>query len=92
MCKFCHNSCHYGRLTAQFESGKIREEYFLSIIQHANTLLAINSLPQKNWDVTVDDNIYQIEWRKWNLVLEINGLEKRFYSLYKNKEELEKAY
>lgn len=92
LCKFCHNAIHFGRLTAQRDSGKIQERTYYSIISHANTLLAQNNLPRKNWDASVDDNIYNVSWDKWCLILNINGKEQRFYSLYKNQEELEAHY
>lgn len=91
-CKFCHNSIHFGRLTAQRDSGKIQEKTFYSIIQYANTILKNAGLPQKNWDATVNDNIYDIPWEQWRLVLTIEGEDKSFYSLYKDQADLESHY
>lgn len=92
LCKFCHNAIHFGRLTAQVESGKMQERSYYAIVSHANTVLREAGLPAKNWDVKVDDNIHQVPWEKWRLILNINGEDKEFYSLYKNQEELEAAY
>lgn len=88
----CHAAVHFGRLTAQYESGKLRDKEFYATISHANTLLKNAGLPAKNWDVSVNDNIYNIPWEQWRLVLNINGVEQSFYSLYKNQEELEASY
>jgi hypothetical protein len=89
----CHQAIHFGRLTAKFEQREIREQTFLAILQHANTLLANNQLPQKNWDATVDDNSkYNVPWKQWHLNLNIEGEEKSFYSLYDNQEDLEAHY
>jgi hypothetical protein len=92
LCKYCHNAIHYGRLFAQHEAGKIWTNYFYAILQHANTLLKENNLPQKNWDVTVNDNVNNIPWEQWRLVLDINGKEESFYSLYKDQADLEAHY
>lgn len=92
LCKYCHNYIHFGRLTAQYESGKIQEKTFYSIISHGNTILKKCGLPKKNLDVDVDDNIYNIPWEQWRLILNINNEEKSFYSLYKNQKELEESY
>ena len=92
LCKFCHNAIHFGRLTAQLESGKIQQKTFYSIIQHANTILEKSGLPRKNWDASVDDNIYNISWETWRLTLCIEGENKSFYSLYKDLADLEAHY
>lgn len=92
LCKFCHNAIHFGRLTAQLQSGKIQEKTYYSIVQHANTILKNAGLPQKNWNVEVNDNIHDIPWEQWRLILNINGTDQEFYSLYKNQEELEASY
>lgn len=92
LCKYCHNYIHFGRLFAQHESGKIQDKTFYSIISHGNTILQKAGLPMKNLDPTVDDNVNNIDWSKWKMILTINGEDKEFYSLYKNQEELEKHY
>lgn len=92
LCSCCHNSIHFGRLTAQYESGKIQEKTFREVISHANTLLANSKLPRKNWDITINDNINNLSWDSFYLLLVIDGKEQKFYSLYKNEAELQAAY
>lgn len=92
LCKMCHSGIHFGRLTAQRDSGKIQEKSFYAVVSHCNSVLRRAELPLKNWDTAVDDNIYKIPWDKWHLSLVINGEKKDFYSLYKNEEELNAAY
>lgn len=92
LCKWCHNSIHFGRLTAQYEAGKIQDKVYYGIISHANSILRQNNLPPKNWDATIDDNIYQIPWDKWHLELTINGEKQQFYSLFKDEAELLASY
>lgn len=88
----CHAGIHFGRLTAQYESGKIQPKTYYQVISHCNTVLAKAGLPPKNWDVNVNDNIYNVEWDKWCLILNIEGRERRFYSLYKDQADLESHY
>ena len=88
----CHPAIHFGRLTAQHESGKITDKEFMSVLSYANTLLAKNNLPAKNWNAETDDNICNIPWKQWYLALNINGKEERFYSKFTCKEELEEYY
>lgn len=92
LCKFCHNGCHFGRLTAQRDTGKIQEKTFYSIVSHCNSVLKDAGLPQKNWDASVDDNVYNIPWNEWNLELIIDGKVQKFYSLYKDEAECDAAY
>lgn len=92
LCKYCHNSIHWGRLTAQFESGKIQEKVYYSIISHANSILADNNLPSKNWDATINDNVENIPWLDWYLELTIDGNTQKFHSLFKNESELDASY
>ena len=88
----CHKAIHYGRWSAQLDSGKITEQEFYKVIGYANKILAENNLPEKDWDATKDDNIYNVPWDQWYLELEINGKVEKFYSLYKNEEDLRKHY
>lgn len=92
LCKACHNYCHYGRLFAQRDAGKIQDKTFYSIISHGNTILKKAGLPQKNLDPTVNDNVYNIPWSSWHLDLTIEGEEKSFYSLYKDEADLKAHY
>lgn len=92
LCKACHNGCHFGRLTAQFESGKIQPKTYYQIISYCNTVLSNAGLPKKNWDTTVNDNYANIPWEQWHLTLIINGEEQKFYSLYKDQADLEAHY
>lgn len=92
LCKWCHNYIHFGRLTAQYEAGKIQEQTFHSIISHGNTILKKAGLPQKNLDASVDDNKYQVPWENWHLTLTIEGEAKEFYSLFKDENELNEYY
>lgn len=88
LCRYCHSYIHFGRLFNEYESGNIEEKEFYAILSHGNTLLQNNNLPPKNLDPDIDDNIYHLDWDVWNLTLTIEGEEKKFYSLYKNEEEL----
>lgn len=88
----CHQYIHFGRLFAQRDAGKIQEKTFYSIISHGNSVLEEAKLPRKNLDPNVDDNVYNIPWEQWRLVLTINGEEQSFYSLYKDKADLEAHY
>ena len=92
LCKYCHQGVHFGRLTAQRDSGKIQDQTFYSIISHCNSVLDDANLPEKNWDVSVNDNIYNVPWEKYHLTLIIEGKQQDFYSLYKDEEELNRAY
>lgn len=92
LCKYCHNFCHFGRLFAQRDAGKIQDKTFYAIISHGNSVLEKAKLPRKNLDPNVDDNIYNIPWEQWRLVLTIEGEEQSFYSLYKDKADLEAHY
>lgn len=92
LCKYCHNYVHFGRLTAQKDSGKIQEKTFYSIISHGNSILKANNLPMKNLDASVDDNVYCVPWNEWHLTLTVEGEDKSYYSLFKDKEELEAHY
>lgn len=92
LCKYCHNYCHYGRLFAQRDAGKIQDKTFYAIISHGNTVLDKAGLPQKNLDPTVDDNVYQLGWHDFHLDLTIEGKEQSFYSLYKDEEDLKAHY
>ena len=92
LCKFCHNGCHFGRLTAQRDTGKIQEKTFYSIVSHCNSVLKEAGLPRKNWDVSVNDNSDNIPWNEWNLELTIDGKVQKFYSLYKDEAECDAAY
>lgn len=88
----CHQGVHFGRLTAQRDSGKIQEKTFYSIISYCNSVLKEAGLPRKNWNAEVNDNTNNIPWSQWHLTLNINGERKEFYSLYKNEDELNAAY
>ena len=92
LCKFCHSFVHFGRLFAQRDAGKIQEKTFYSIISHGNSVLEEAKLPRKNLDPNVDDNVYNVPWEQWRLALTINGEEQSFYSLYKDKADLEAHY
>lgn len=92
LCKYCHNGIHFGRLTAQYEAGKIQEKTYYAIRSHANTVLFDSKLPAKNWDASIDDNVYSIPWSSWYLELTINGEKQKFYSLFKNEAELDASY
>lgn len=92
LCKFCHNAIHFGRLTAQYESGKLQEKTFRAIKSHANTLLAEYNLPRKNWNVDINDNINNLPWEAFRLTLTIEGKDQSFYSLYKDQADLEAHY
>lgn len=92
LCKACHNFVHFGRLFAQHDAGKIQDKTFYSILSYGNTILEKAGLPKKNLDPTVDDNIYNIPWEQWRLVLTIEGKEQSFYSLYKDQADLEAHY
>ena len=89
----CHRGVHFGRLTSEFDKGNISEEEFLSVISHANTLCKENNLPMKNWNVDVNDNLSgNVPWNNWRLILNIEGEEKSFYSLFKSEEEMDEYY
>lgn len=92
LCKFCHNGIHFGRLTAQRDSGKIQEKTFYSIVSHCNSILKNAGLPRKNWDATIDDNVSNVLWKDWHLRLIIDGEIKDYYSLFKNEDELNAYY
>lgn len=88
----CHAGIHFGRLTAQYESGKIQPKTYYQTISYCNTVLAKANLPAKNWDATVNDNVNSIPWSQWHLTLVIEGKEQKFYSLYKDQKDLEAHY
>lgn len=88
----CHAGIHFGRLTAQYESGKIQPKTYYQTISYCNTVLANAGLPAKNWDATVDDNSSKLPWNAWYLKLIIEGKEQKFYSLYKDEKDLETHY
>ena len=88
----CHAGVHFGRLTAQYEAGKIQPRTYYQTISYCNTVLDKANLPAKNWDATVNDNIYNIPWSSWHLTLVIDGKEQKFYSLYKDQADLESHY
>lgn len=92
LCKTCHAGIHFGRLTAQYEAGKIQPKTYYQTISYCNTVLANANLPAKNWDATVNDNYANIPWENWHLTLTINGIDKKFYSLYKDQKDLEAHY
>lgn len=92
LCKACHNGIHFGRLTAQFESGKIQPKTYYQIISYCNTVLSNAGLPKKNWDATVNDNLHNVPWENWHLTLIIDGKEQKFYSLFKDQADLEAHY
>ena len=88
----CHAGIHFGRLTAKYESGEIQPKTYYQTISYCNTVLAKAGLPPKNWDATVQDNIYSVPWNQWHLTLVIEGKEQKFYSLYKDQKDLEAHY
>lgn len=89
----CHRAIHFGRWTSEYEKGNIDEKTFYSVISYANSLCKDNNLPLKNWDTSVNDNLcYNVPWNEWHLTLVIEGEEKKFYSRFKNEEELEESY
>ena len=88
----CHKGVHFGRLTAQFESGKIQPKTYYQIISYCNTVLSNAGLPKKNWDATVNDNLHNVPWEAWHLTLIIDGKEQKFYSLFKDQADLEAHY
>lgn len=92
LCRYCHSVIHFGRLTAKYESGELQEKEFFAILSHGNTLLQKAGLPPKNWDASIDDNIYNIPWTQWRLILTIDGKDQSFYSLYKDEEDLKAHY
>ena len=92
LCKYCHAFIHFGRLTELYNRGDIQEREFFATVSHGNTILKKAGLPMKNLDHTVNDNIYQIPWNQWRLILTIDGVEKSFYSLYKSEEDLKEQY
>lgn len=92
LCKACHAGIHFGRLTAKYESGEIQPKTYYQTISYCNTVLAKAGLPLKNWDATVQDNIYSVPWNQWHLTLVIEGKEQKFYSLYKDQKDLEAHY
>lgn len=88
----CHRGVHFGRLTAKYQSGDIDERTYYRTISHCNTILSDAGLPKKNWNVDVNDNIYNVPWNQWKLILTIEGKDKEFYSLYKDEEDLRSHY
>ena len=92
LCTMCHSYIHFGRLSAKYEAGEVSEKDFFAVLSHGNTLLKKAGLPMKDLDPNKDDNIYQIPWKSWKLILKIEGKDQEFYSLYENEEELKAHY
>lgn len=92
LCKTCHAGIHFGRLTAKYESGEIQPKTYYQTISYCNTVLKNAVLPPKNWDATVNDNVSNIPWKDWKLILTIEGEDKEFHSLYENEEQLRASY
>ena len=92
LCKYCHAFIHFGRLTKKHETGEVSDKEFFAVLSHGNTILKKAGLPMKNLNADVNDNIYNIPFNQWYLKLIIDGEEKRFYSLYKNEEDLKNHY
>lgn len=93
LCRCCHQSVHFGRLTEEHRRGKIRDAEFYMTISHANSLIEKNGLPPKNWDVTVNDNLSgNVPWNEWRLILNINGKDTEFFSKFKSEEEQNDYY
>jgi hypothetical protein len=88
----CHKAIHFGRLTNEFEKGKISDKHFYGVLSHANTLLHENGLPAKDWDVNKNNNVCNVPWENWHLEMEINGEIQRFYSQWKSQEEQDEYY
>lgn len=85
LCHYCHNYIHAGRLEMLFRAGKIKHDYYASILDHGDRVLARYSM--KPPAPVIIQNVVQ-SWSLWRMVFD----GKEYPPKYRDVKAWEEAY